>query len=143
MRNSRQAFHRLRHRFSRPLPAVVSRRLTETGSSTSLGATAVARHHTVLHGCIRGEDVILQDGESGIPADCNLLTGTIQWITAEGPLLRVGIDCGFELTALVTRSASEEMGLRIDDRISASIKVASIHLMAIRDLPLSREGQVQ
>lgn len=87
-----------------------------------------------VHVCIRGEDVTLQNGEQGTQSSRNHLAGTIKWITPEGPLLRVGIDCGFELTALVTRPACEELGLRVGDHITATIKAPSIHLMPMRDM---------
>ncbi len=85
-----------------------------------------------VHVCIRGEDVTLQNGEPGTQSSRNHLAGTITWITPEGPLLRVGIDCGFPLTALVTRPAREELRLQIGNRITASIKAPAIHLMPMR-----------
>lgn len=96
-----------------------------------------------VHVCIRGEDVTLQTGEPPRESSRNHLHGTVRWISPEGPLLRVGIDCGFELTALVTRPACEELGLRIDDRLTASIKAPSIHLMPMREVPLSWEERGQ
>lgn len=92
-----------------------------------------------VHVCIKGEDVTLQNGEQGTQSSRNQLTGVIKWITPEGPFLRVGINCGFELTALVTRPACEELGLRVSDCITATIKAPSIHLMPMRDTPLSGE----
>lgn len=84
-----------------------------------------------VHVCIKGEDVTLQKGIQGPQSSRNHLAGTIQWITPEGPLLRVGIDCGFELTALVTRPASTELELRVGDRTTASIKAPAIHLINV------------
>ena len=101
-----------------------------------LVAVAPAGPQRKVQVCIKGEDVTLQMGERATQSSRNQLAGTIQWITPEGPLLRVGIDCGFELTALVTRPACDELGLRIGDQITASIKTPSIHLTPIQ-IPLS------
>lgn len=84
-----------------------------------------------VHVCIKGEDVTLQKGVQGTQSSRNHLAGTIQWIASEGPLLRVGIDCGFELTALVTRQACAELDLKTGDRITASIKAPAIHLIDV------------
>lgn len=93
--------------------------------------------------CIKGEDVALQADDQVRDKSRNQLPGTIQWISPEGPLVRIGIDCGFELIALVTRPACKELGLRIGDRITASIKAPSIHLMPMRDSSPSRNEQGQ
>lgn len=95
-------------------------------------AVAPAGLQRKVHVCIKGENVILQKGEPGAQSSRNLFPGTIRWILPEGPLLRVGIDCGFELTALVTRSASEELKLGIGERTMVSIKASSIHLIPCR-----------
>lgn len=82
-----------------------------------------------VHVCIRGENVTLQKGKPHLESSRNRLAGTICWITPEGPLVRIGIDCGFELTSLVTRSASIELGLTVNDPVTATIKASAIHLV--------------
>ncbi len=80
--------------------------------------------------CIRGEDVILQTsrgGESSSPR--NRLNATVCGWQAEGPLVRVQLNCGFPMTALVTRPAWEELGLREGDRVLALVKAPAIHLI--------------
>lgn len=96
-------------------------------------AVAPAGSPRRVHVCIKGEDVTLQKDVHGTQSSRNHLAGTVQWITPEGPLLRVGLDCGFELTALVTRPAREELGLQPGDRITASIKAPAIHLIPLRN----------
>ncbi|MBS0202953.1 MAG: ABC transporter ATP-binding protein [Planctomycetes bacterium] len=93
---------------------------------------AVAPEGTVrlVHVCIRGEDVALQKGSSGESSVRNHLPGTILSLVPEGPLVRVGLDCGFDLTALVTRPACEELHLQVGDRVTANLKAPAIHLMA-------------
>jgi molybdopterin-binding protein len=84
---------------------------------------------THVHVCIKGEDVTLQRMTSDGISSRNQLSATVKWVTPEGPLLRVGLDAGFELTALITRSASQELALQPGDTITALIKASSIHLL--------------
>jgi molybdate transport system ATP-binding protein len=44
-------------------------------------------------------------------------------------LVRIGLDCGFDLTALVTRNAAEELQLQVGDKVTALVKATSIHLI--------------
>jgi molybdate transport system ATP-binding protein len=44
----------------------------------------------------------------------------------------VGLDCGFELTALVTRPACAELELKAEDQVTALIKAPAIHLIPLR-----------
>ena len=79
--------------------------------------------------CIKGEDVALQKGISGPSSVRNHLSATIRTLVQEGPLVRVSLDCGFELTSLVTRPASEELQLKMGDSILALVKAPAIHLI--------------
>jgi molybdate transport system ATP-binding protein len=44
-------------------------------------------------------------------------------------MVRVGLDCGFPLAALLTAQACEEMFLHQGDAVSALIKAPHIHLI--------------
>ena len=59
----------------------------------------------------------------------NQLPAIIKSLTPEGPLIRVVLDCGFELTSLITRPASEDLQLKVDERVTAMIKAPAIHLI--------------
>ena len=83
-----------------------------------------------IHVCIKGEDVMLQRGASGDQSVRNRFSAHVKSIVPEGPLLRVHLDCGFSLSALVSRSACEELHLQVGDPITACVKAASIHLIA-------------
>ena len=50
-------------------------------------------------------------------------------LVPEGPLVRISLDVGFELTALVTRPACEELQLHVGDRVTANLKAPAIHLV--------------
>jgi molybdate transport system ATP-binding protein len=78
--------------------------------------------------CIRGEDVALQrDGGEGSPR--NRLAAVVESLSPEGSLVRVGLDCGFPLVALITRPAVAEMGLQVGDRLTAVVKAPAVHLV--------------
>jgi molybdate transport system ATP-binding protein len=82
-----------------------------------------------VYACIRAEEVILQRGEGGPSSVRNRLPGRICFVTPEGPLMRVALDCGFMLTALVTRPAGEELGLRAGGEVMALVKAPAVHLI--------------
>jgi molybdate transport system ATP-binding protein len=78
---------------------------------------------------IRAEDVILETGDVNPSSARNRLAGRVRSLTGEGPMVRVGLDCGFPLTALVTGQACAELGLREGDRVTALVKAPAVHLI--------------
>jgi molybdate transport system ATP-binding protein len=94
-----------------------------------LVAVAPAENCRNVHVCIRGEDVTLQRQRPGETSARNHLHAVIKWLTPEGALVRIGLDCGFELTALVTRPACAELDLKVGEQVTALIKAPAIHLM--------------
>jgi molybdate transport system ATP-binding protein len=80
--------------------------------------------------CIRGEEVILERGTTTQSSARNRLTAKVIWLSPEGAMIRVGLDCGFRLTALVTRPASEQLLLREGETVTALVKAPSIHLVS-------------
>jgi len=82
------------------------------------------------YACIRAEDVFLQRSVTGRVSARNQLRSLVTTVTPEGPMVRVGLDCGFSLTALVTRPACEELALRTGEWVFALIKAPSVHLVA-------------
>jgi molybdate transport system ATP-binding protein len=80
--------------------------------------------------CIRAEEVALEKGNSTLASPRNRLAGLVNSLIPEGPLVRVAVDCGFPLHALVTRSACNELDLRAGDAITALVKTPSVHLIA-------------
>ena len=97
-------------------------RLTALGQELPTGAADVFV-------CIRGEDVILMKGADQPASPRNHLPATITAITPEGPIMRVSLDCGFALSALLTRQASEEMALQPKARVWVLIKAPNVHLI--------------
>lgn len=79
--------------------------------------------------CIRAEDVALYQQASGATSIRNHLPGHVQAVHVEGSTVRVIVDVGFELTALVTRPAYRELDLQPGDSVTAAIKAQALHLV--------------
>lgn len=79
--------------------------------------------------CIRAEDVLLCKGADMPSSARNRLTGTVQAVTKQGAQWRVDLDCGFPLSALLTRQAGEELSLKTGDALVAQVKAPHIHLI--------------
>jgi tungstate transport system ATP-binding protein len=78
---------------------------------------------------IRPEDVTISLEKVCGTSARNCLAGTIGYIMFDGPLCRVGIDCGFPLVALVTRKSAGEMDLQKGRQVYATFKAVSIHVI--------------
>jgi molybdate transport system ATP-binding protein len=78
---------------------------------------------------IRAEDVLLERGEASKASARNYLAGQVTELQPEGPLVRVVVDCGFSLSALVTRPACEELALAPGVPVTCVLKAAAVHLI--------------
>jgi len=97
---------------------------------TQLLAVAPAPNVEQVYVCIQAEEVALQKGIADRASPRNRLPGIIASLTPEGPLVRVELDCGFPLVALVTRTSHNELELREGEAITALVKVPCVHLIA-------------
>ena len=80
--------------------------------------------------CIHAEDVVLE--KNTLPSQSsarNHLVGRIQSLDREGAVVRVTVDCGFPIKALVTKQSCQEMALQQGDEIIAAIKAGAIHVL--------------
>jgi molybdopterin-binding protein len=76
--------------------------------------------------CIRAEDVTLsRDDPAGMSAQ-NQWHARIASIVSDAGVLRVTLDCGFPLTALVTRTAGDGLGLRENAHVWAVVKATAV-----------------
>ncbi len=103
-------------------------------ASLAIGAvrvTAVAPPGVAgdVFACIRAEEVALERGQGSPGSVRNRLPSRIVALEPAGATVRVRLDAGFPLTALVTRSACDELELRPGDALSALIKAPAIHLV--------------
>jgi tungstate transport system ATP-binding protein len=80
--------------------------------------------------CIRPEDITLSTSRSASSAR-NSFPGQITEMIPTGPLVRVSLDCGFPLTALITGVSAEELQLQKGQTVYASFKATAIHLIAL------------
>ncbi len=78
---------------------------------------------------IRPEDITLSR-EKAVSSARNVFPGRITSMIPAGPLVRVSLDCGFPMIALITRMSADGMGLQIGQTVYASFKAAAIHVMA-------------
>ena len=133
--------------FNRPASAEVAKFVgVETlhpGQITSVneGLATVSVNHATLTAlapptasrevfvCIRGEDVILQRDAAVASSVRNRLSARIVELRTEGALVRVELDAGFPLFALITRPACAELALRNGESVVALIKTPAIHLV--------------
>ena len=59
----------------------------------------------------------------------NRLAGRMKALDREGKRVRVSLDCGFPLKALVTNQACRELVLREGEHVTALLKAPAIHLV--------------
>ncbi len=80
--------------------------------------------------CVRPEDVTLTVRAGGSASSArNHLDGRIVRLAQSGPHVRVTIDCGFPLVALVTQRSVTEMGLGPGSPVTAHFKATAAHLL--------------
>jgi ABC-type sulfate/molybdate transport systems ATPase subunit len=81
--------------------------------------------------CVRPEDVTVFPGvpKPGGTREFNRLGGTVQRLIPSGPHVRVIVDCGFPLVALVTQRSVEELGFVPGTPVTAHFKATAPHLL--------------
>ena len=85
--------------------------------------------------CLRPEDVSISRGrEHGADSVRNRIGGRVTRISYTGGDARVEVDCGFPLTARITRRSAEELGLEVGVQVVASFKATAAHVIGVRGL---------
>jgi tungstate transport system ATP-binding protein len=81
---------------------------------------------------IRPEEVVLTPADSSRAKSStrNQITGRITRIIPSGPFVRVSVDCGFPLNALITRRSCTELGFTVGADVVAGVKATAIHVLA-------------
>jgi len=85
--------------------------------------------HVEYFVCIRGENVTLETGRAGQSSARNNLQGRVKEISHIGSLMKVVVDVGFDLVALVTRQAAADMGIVQGVEVFAAFKASAVHLI--------------
>ncbi len=96
---------------------------------TQLSAADPGGDDTDFYVSIRAEDVTLERGRAEHSSARNHLRGTISEIVFSGVLMKVTIDIGFDLVALVTRQAAADLELTKGAEIFAVFKASAVHLI--------------
>lgn len=107
--------------------------VTTDVAGLKLLAVGVGQPGAEVFACIRAEDVIIETVRTGATSARNRLVGTVREVNPLGTLVRVEIDCGFLLSAIVTRSALEDLHLAPGAPVVASIKAGAVHLIPRHD----------
>ena len=80
--------------------------------------------------CLRPEDITLFTSQgTTISSARNHLNGRIMRMSPSGPLVRVFIDCGLPIVALITRGSANEMKLKEGLSVTATFKATAVHLI--------------
>jgi molybdate transport system ATP-binding protein len=99
-------------------------------AGAQLAAVDTAGESADVFACIRAESVAIERNASGNATSArNRLAARIVSVVSEGPLARVTLDCGFRLTAIVTRQSQEEMCLGEGEQVSAVVKATAIRIV--------------
>ena len=57
------------------------------------------------------------------------MQGVVQRCSVQGALVRVQVDCGFPVVALITRSSWMEMVIRDGSRVTVTFKATAGHVL--------------
>lgn len=81
--------------------------------------------------CIRPEDITLgKDGEAHERITArNRLKGKVMELESTGPVVKVKVDCGIPLKAIITRQSSMDLNLQPGDEVWATFKATACHLI--------------
>jgi tungstate transport system ATP-binding protein len=117
---------------------------TEAGILVQAIADVPVGRHVVL--AIRPEDVALappvDEQPGGLTSVRNQWCGVVDSVTLAGPLVRVVVrlDCTLgaravfggegEVISLITRASADDLAIRPEKRISASVKATALHVLA-------------
>lgn len=73
--------------------------------------------------------IALPSKEAASTSARNRLTCKIVGTFPFGPQLKVSLDCGLRLAAVVTRRSWDELGLQVGQEVTATFKASSVHLI--------------
>jgi molybdate transport system ATP-binding protein len=80
--------------------------------------------------CVRAEDVVLEPaGDEHVTSAQNRLAGAVAFRRDEGPLVRIAVDCGVRLVALITRASADRLALAPGRRVQASVKASNVRIV--------------
>lgn len=93
-------------------------------------AVAEIQPGRVVWVCLRPEDVtLLSENVTGESSARNRLSGHVVCLRPAGTQVRVTVDCGFPVVALITRHSAQTLGLTPGQRVGISFKASAVHLI--------------
>lgn len=84
---------------------------------------------------IRAEEVRLFRTASAPSNEKNLLVGQVAGAVREGRMVRVSLDCGFLLTALLPLQTWTELGVSLGEQVLVRLDRAAVHLIPFNGSP--------
>jgi tungstate transport system ATP-binding protein len=81
----------------------------------------------------RAEDVTIGTGQDPVTSARNVYQGRIKHLMPSGPFVRVIIDCGIDISALVTIRSAEDLNLGYGNEVWVSVKATAIHVLALQE----------
>jgi molybdate transport system ATP-binding protein len=103
-------------------------RVTVAVGPARLAALAKGAVPAECHVCIRAQDVALTTGTE-LSESVNRLSGYVRAVLREGPMVRVELDCGFPLTALVPHQVWRDLAVQEGDRVAVQVNPHAVHLI--------------
>jgi len=80
--------------------------------------------------CLRPEDVtLLSENTAGESSARNRLTGHVVRVRPAGTQVRVTVDCGFPVVALITQTSAQKLSLIPGQSVVVSFKASAVHLI--------------
>ncbi|WP_136526736.1 ABC transporter ATP-binding protein [Geomonas ferrireducens] len=108
-------------------------RMTVQVAGSEIDTVGEAQPGALVYCCIRPENVTVSLGHSEEKSSArNHFAGRVAGIASMGPFLKLRLDCGFPLTAYVTRESFAELALLEGKEIFASFKATSVHVIGRR-----------
>lgn len=97
----------------------------------TLSAIGTAPAGSEVFLCLRPEDITLriEPFEADASSARNQLQGTVERLLPDGPLVRVQVQCGFPVVALITRASAEDLNLCEGIKVVACFKATAAHLI--------------
>ncbi len=104
--------------------------VTIDASGVRLEAVGDVATGTSVWFCLRPEDITLSLSDGNVISSArNRLNGHITRMTPSGPLVRVIVDCGLPIVALITRGSANDMKLMEGQPVTATFKATAVHLI--------------
>jgi molybdopterin-binding protein len=93
-----------------------------TACSTASSGTPVTLY-------MRPEDITIYEKDDIRSSARNKFTGRITEVIPIGPMVRLKVDVGVKLTAVVTQRSFEELGLALEKDTELTFKASAIHVV--------------